>query len=297
MLDSFLKYLEYERRYSPHTITSYRNDILQFQAFSQRVESPDNAEFWAGIDYNDLRTWVISLMEDGNTPRTINRKIAAIRSLFRFLLKREIIESDPSSELVALKTPKKLPEFVQEGELALLLNSVEFKKDFSGLRDRLVLELLYGTGIRLAELINLKSSNVNLEHQVIKVLGKRKKERIIPLPNELIKVLKDYLVERNEIVPVGEDREYLILNEKGAKTYPMQIYRIVNKYLTLFSSVSKKSPHVLRHSFATHLLNKGADLNAVKDLLGHSSLAATQVYTHNTIEKLREVYKKAHPKA
>ena len=256
MLDSFLKYLEYERRYSPHTITSYRNDILQFLAFGQRVESPDNAEFWAGIDYNDLRTWVISLMEDGNTPRTINRKIAALRSLFRFLLKREIIESDPSSELVALKTPKKLPEFVQEGELALLLNSVEFKKDFSGLRDRLVLELFYGTGIRLAELINLKSSNVNLEHQVIKVLGKRKKERIIPLPNELMKVLKDYLVERHAIVPVGEDREYLILNEKGVKTYPMLIYRIVNKYLTLFSSVSKKSPHVLRHSFATHLLFK-----------------------------------------
>ena len=296
MFESFLKYLEYERRYSVHTVNSYKSDIQQFLSFYLRPDESVEDETWKQVGYNDLRSWVVSLVEAGNSGRTVNRKIASLRAFFKFLMKREVIAEDPSRKLSALKTSRKLPDFVKESELSDLLDSVEFEDTFEGMRDKLVLELLYGTGIRLSELIGLTPGSIFKDEQIIKVLGKRSKERIIPLPRELSSLLTLYLQKRSEMGVVDDSRP-LILTDKGDDPYPMLVYRIVNKYLTLYSDVTKKSPHVLRHTFATHLLNKGADLSAVKDLLGHASLAATQVYTHNTIEKLKETYKKAHPKA
>jgi integrase/recombinase XerC len=222
--------------------------------------------------------------------------MATLRTYYNFLLKREIISEDPTVKLTALKTSKKLPSFVKENELTDLLNSKINKEKFSENRDLMVLELLYDTGIRQNELINLVKGDIRISEEVMKVLGKRNKERIIPLPKELISVINSYVTAReNEFGMFGES-DHLIVTDKGRKTYPMFIYRIVNRFL-MNTTVDKKSPHVLRHTFATHLLNKGADLNAVKDLLGHSSLAATQVYTHNTIEKLKSVFDQAHPKA
>ena len=295
MLASFLKYLQFEKRYSSNTVTSYKNDLLQFEAIlSQDLSGSKIKLEKAGP--GDMRTWVISLMEDGLEPRSINRKMATLRTYYNFLLKREIISEDPTVKLTALKTSKKLPSFVKENELTDLLNSKINKEKFSENRDLMVLELLYDTGIRQNELINLVKGDIRIREGVMKVLGKRNKERIIPLPKELISVINSYITTReNEFGMFGES-DHLIVTDKGRKTYPMFIYRIVNRFL-MNTTVDKKSPHVLRHTFATHLLNKGADLNAVKDLLGHSSLAATQVYTHNTIEKLKSVFDQAHPKA
>ena len=285
MVGSFLKYLEFEKRYSSNTITAYHNDLLQFQSFlkitSTALEQANHAQ---------IRGWVIENMEDGLTAKSVNRKIASVRAYFKFLLKREVISIDPTSRISALKTPKKLPAFIKETELQNLLNIIEFIGS-EGQRDRVLLEILYGTGIRLNELIHLKWSDVQLQEGVIKVLGKRNKERIIPIPQELINLLLLYKKENT----LGS--KYVITTDGQKQSYPMFVYRKVSKYLTLYTNSEKKSPHALRHTFATHLLNKGADLNAVKDLLGHTSLAATQVYTHNTIEKLKKVFKQAHPKA
>lgn len=221
--------------------------------------------------------------------------MASLRSFYRFLLQREEIDQDPTQRLQALKTPRRLPDFVQENELIRLFDQHEFPEGFVGLRDRVVLELLYGTGIRRAELIGMKDSSVNLDKRQIKVLGKRNKERIIPLSQVLASLLETYLKEKKKFFAHRGDNS-LILTNAGNTCYPVFVYRIVVKYLGAASTM-KKSPHILRHTFATHLLNHGADLNAVKDLLGHSSLAATQVYTHNSLEKLKEVFEKAHPKA
>lgn len=295
MLASFLKYLQFEKRYSSNTVTSYKNDLLQFEANLSQDLSGSKIKL-EKAEPGDMRTWVISLMEDGLEPRSINRKMATLRTYYNFLLKREIISEDPTVKLTALKTSKKLPSFVKENELTDLLNSKINKEKFSENRDLMVLELLYDTGIRQNELINLVKGDIRISEGVMKVLGKRNKERIIPLPKELISVINSYITAReNEFGMFGES-DHLIVTDKGLKTYPMFIYRIVNRFL-MNTTVDKKSPHVLRHTFATHLLNKGADLNAVKDLLGHSSLAATQVYTHNTIEKLKSVFDQAHPKA
>ena len=295
MLASFLKYLQFEKRYSSNTVTSYKNDLLQFEANLSQDLSGSKIKL-EKAEPGDMRTWVISLMEDGLEPRSINRKMATLRTYYNFLLKREIISEDPTVKLTALKTSKKLPSFVKENELTDLLNSKINKEKFSENRDLMVLELLYDTGIRQNELINLVKGDIRIREGVMKVLGKRNKERIIPLPKELISVINSYITTReNEFGMFGES-DHLIVTDKGRKTYPMFIYRIVNRFL-MNTTVDKKSPHVLRHTFATHLLNKGADLNAVKDLLGHSSLAATQVYTHNTIEKLKSVFDQAHPKA
>lgn len=296
MLASFIKYLQYERRYSSHTVDSYQNDLTQFSAFLTQTKPEGEIEL-KDAEHNEIRSWIISLMEDGLDPRSVNRKMAALRTYFKFLLKRDVITKDPTARLSALKTSKKLPSFVKETELIGLLNQFESDDAFTGKRNKLVLELLYGTGIRLSELIHLKKSDINLKEGLIKVLGKRNKERIIPLPAELISVIDDYTISREKALGEYTGDDFLVVTDKGRKTYPMYIYRIVNRFLALFTTTDKKSPHVLRHTFATHLLNKGADLNAIKDLLGHSSLAATQVYTHNTIEKLKAVFDQAHPKA
>ena len=293
MLRSFLKYLEFEKRFSTHTIQAYTTDLAQFESFLIKSFAEENS---SRATHSMIRGWIVSLVESGMNPKSINRKIATLKSFFKFNLKRGAVLKDPTSRIKILKTGKQLPEFVQEKEMIMVLDHFEYSDDFEGLRDKLIIEFLYGTGIRLSELLNMKDSHLNLDQQTVKVLGKRNKERIIPLPDQLISTIKKYKSFKENSVE-SKDGNYLIITSLGKKAYPMMVYRVVKKHLNLFSKSNKKSPHVLRHSFATHLLNKGADLNAIKDLLGHSSLAATQVYTHNSIEKLKKVFDQAHPKA
>lgn len=291
MIESFIKHLRYEKRYSDHTLLAYRQDLSQLQLF---LLSEFEISDFKQVAHPHLRSWVVSLIENKITAKTVNRKIATLKSFYKFLRIREEADHNPASRLKPLKVDKKLPSFVRESEMVTLLDQFPFTDDFSGTRDRLILEMLYATGIRLAELINLKDLDVNSFQGSIKVLGKRNKERIIPMSDFIVKTLKDYQRKRN--AELG-NCEYLIVTDNGEKLYPMLVYRTVKKYLEQVTTISKKSPHVLRHTFATHLLNKGAELNAVKDLLGHTSLAATQVYTHNSMEKLKSVFDQAHPKA
>ncbi len=293
MRESFLKYLQFEKRYSPHTLTSYENDLTGFERF---IDQHFPGTTLADATHAVIRNWIVSLVDEGLSPDSVNRKIACLRSFYKFLLRREMIERDPMQKIRVLKTARKLPQFLSEAEMARLLDHVTFEKGFAGCRDRLILELLYGTGTRLNEIIELKSTDIDLPSRTLKVLGKRNKERVVPFAVSLKKVIGDYLNEKNS-AGLKNDQGYLIVTDQGKKCYPMLIYRTVRKYLDLFTTVEKRSPHVLRHTFATHLLNKGAELNAVKDLLGHTSLAATQVYTHNSIEKLKAVFDQAHPKA
>jgi integrase/recombinase XerC len=293
MIDNFLRYLAYERRYSAHTLTAYQADLAQFEAYLYTTFSLQDP---AAATHLHIRSWVLSLVEGGLSSRSVNRKLASLRSYYKFLLKREAIQQDPTLKVRAPKVQKGLPHFVQEAEMDRLLDQIPFPDTFDGWRDRLVLELLYGTGIRLSELLQLRIQNINLHEGVIKVLGKRNKERVIPMARPLQELVRNYLGSRLQAF-AGEDNSFLLLTDKGEQAYPMFVYRLVRRYLGTFTSSEKQSPHVLRHTFATHLLNRGADLNAVKDLLGHSSLAATQVYTHNSMEKLRKVFEQAHPKA
>ncbi|MEQ8238706.1 MAG: tyrosine-type recombinase/integrase [Cyclobacteriaceae bacterium] len=290
MIETFLKHIEYEKRYSTHTLTAYRKDLNQFEEFLHDTFEIDNT---LEVIHPQLRSWVVELIDNGQSPKTVNRKIATLKSYYKFLVLREYLEANPTSRLKPLKTDKPLPVFIRESEMNVLLDQVIFNDDLQGARDRLILEMLYNTGIRLSELIGLKISDVSFYQNTIKVLGKRNKERLIPIHDFLVKLIKKYLLFRNK-----EDASiYLITTENGSQLYPMLVYRTVKKYLEIITTQSKTSPHVLRHTFATHLLNKGADLNAVKDLLGHTSLAATQVYTHNSMEKLKSAFDQAHPKA
>lgn len=293
MRETFLKYLQYEKRYSKHTITSYDNDLGQLEDFLN-TNFPESTLESATHGY--LRNWIVSLVDNGLEARSINRKIACLRSYYKFLMRREVIDKDPTLKIRILKASKKLPQFVHEADITRLLDQFEFPDDFSGSRDRLIMELLYGTGIRLSELISLKTSDINFMNRNLKVLGKRNKERIIPFSVGLQRVIEVYLTQKNSQGFVNAGGE-LLVTDNGEACYPMIIYRTVKKYLNLFTTIEKRSPHVLRHTFATHLLNKGAELNAVKDLLGHTSLAATQVYTHNSLDKLKTVFDQAHPKA
>jgi integrase/recombinase XerC len=293
MIDSFIKYLQYEKRYSKHTLISYRNDLTQFFEFL-RISGFEQGE--EHVTYSEIRSWIVNLIDQGLDPRSANRKITTLRSYFRFLLKRGDIAFNPTLKVHVMKTKKQLPGFLREDELHQMFEHAQFGDDFEGWRDRLVMELLYGTGIRLSELINLKEQDINALDQNIKVLGKRNKERLIPFTRLLDKVLKTYQSKKKERFE-GNASGYLIVINNGEQCYPMMIYRIVRRFLDQFTTIDKRSPHVLRHTFATHLLNKGADLNAVKELLGHASLSATQVYTHNSLEKLKKVFDQAHPKA
>jgi integrase/recombinase XerC len=293
MVTSFIKYLAYEKRCSPHTLTSYKLDLEQFQIFLKsefEISEPEQAQ------HAHIRSWVISLVAEEILPKSINRKIATLRSYFKFLLRREVIIKDPMVKVKSLKTEKRLPDFVQEKEILNLLDNFDFPNDWGGWRDKLILELFYATGMREAELINLKEEDISHHDGSLKVLGKRNKERIIPVSTALLNTIKAYLNKKKEAFG-GNSSPYLIVKNNGSQAYPMLIYRTVNHYLKLFSTVEQKSPHILRHTFATHLLDKGAELNAVKDLLGHTSLAATQVYTHNSLDKLKKVFDQAHPKA
>ncbi|WP_420576846.1 tyrosine-type recombinase/integrase [Ekhidna sp.] len=291
MVETFLKYLSFEKRYSQHTVEAYRKDLHQFSVY---LASDFEINDLLQVKHPQIRGWVVTLMDDGLSPKSVNRKLATLKSFYKFLLAREYLEVNPTNQIKPLKTQKDLPSFVKEEEITNLLDRVDFSADFSGQRDKLLLELLYSTGIRLAELQGLKETDVNVYEKTIRVLGKRNKERIIPVGNSLIQLIGNYQNLKKEM---GMNEGKLLVTDAGEKLYPMFIYRKVKAYLSAVTTLSKKSPHVMRHTFATHLLNKGADLNAVKDLLGHTSLAATQIYTHNSIEKLKAAFDQAHPKA
>jgi integrase/recombinase XerC len=295
MIADFLKYLLFEKRVSTHTHLAYQTDLYQFQSFigknSLEVE-PHEA------DFTTVRTWIISLVESGVEPVSVNRKISSLRAFFKYLLRQEVIKKDPMMKVRVLKTSKKLPSFIKEGEISSLLDAplVAFGNDFEGVRNKLIIELFYATGIRLSELIGLKDNCIDLTNRTIKVLGKRNKERIIPFHKSLVSLIKEYKTLRSKDVKAIEHGCFFV-TISGEPCYPMMVQRLIKKYLSENTGVEKRSPHVLRHTFATHLLDKGAEINAVKDLLGHSSLAATQVYTHNSMEKLKKAFDQAHPKA
>ncbi|MCP9764803.1 tyrosine-type recombinase/integrase [Lacihabitans soyangensis] len=292
MVDFFLSYLQNEKRLSPHTVLAYKIDLLQFQDF---MSSPDRAYDISEAQYQDIRAWIVQLSENQIDNRSINRKIASLRAFYKFLQIKKKIEVNPVALVKSLKMAKRLPVYVEETPMENLFADIEFAEDFEGLRDKLLLEMLYGTGIRLSELVNIKSSDVDIFGRKITVLGKRSKYRIIPLHQTLLDLIQKYQEIRGLSSITAND--YLLLTDKYEQLYNVFVQRKVKHYLELVTTISKKSPHVLRHSFATHLLNRGADLNAIKELLGHSNLAATQIYTHNSISQLKEVYKKAHPKA
>lgn len=287
---SFFDYLTYEKKYSAHTLTSYKNDISQFIAFI----NPNN-EYFAitDINYQQIRAWVASLLKDKIAARSVNRKLSSLKSFFKYLQRQQIIDVNPMAKISGPKTPKRLPVFVDEHQMEDLFAEVKFEDGFNGLRDRLILDLFYQTGIRRSELTNLKEIDLDLFNSTIKVLGKRNKERIIPISLPLKRNLESYLQVKQEL---NLSNMMLLVSEKGHTLSEQAVYNSVKKYLSQVTTIQKKSPHVLRHTFATHLLNNGADINAVKDLLGHANLSATQVYTHNTIDKLKKSYKQAHPR-
>lgn len=286
--NKFIKYLSAEKRFSEHTITSYSTDLDQFSIFLSEEYQISNEV--SEISFQIVRSWIASLLEKGVTPRSVNRKISTLKTYFKFLIRENVILESPMLKIVAPKSKKRLPVFIEENQIENLLNEVEFDKGFIGERDKLIIELLYVTGIRLSELINIKIFDINFSNSLIKVLGKRNKERLIPLSINIVNELQTFVKKHNL-------NNYLFTNLGGTKVYTKLVYRVVKKYIGKISSVNKKSPHILRHTFATHMLNNGADINAIKELLGHANLSATQVYTHNTIEKLKTVYKQAHPRA
>ena len=291
-IERFIRYLQFEKRFSPNTVTAYKNDLDQFSQFLVSFQTE-----LLNVTHQHVRTWIVSLMDDGIEARTINRKISSLRSFYKFLQREDLIGNSPMIYVRAPKIPKRLPIVITEQKMDILLDAQDvFSNDFQGIRDRLIIELLYGTGMRLSELVNLSDHDINRYEQQIKVLGKRNKERIIPISKPLAKLVGDYQLQKlNQNFDTKSSA--LIVTNQGNKVYAKFIYRTVNLVLSFISTHDKKSPHILRHSFATSLLNRGADLNAIKELLGHSSLAATQVYTHNSVEKLKSIYKQAHPKA
>jgi integrase/recombinase XerC len=301
-LGKFIQYIKFEKRYSSHTVSAYQSDLDQFLLFLNPPDTEASVSHPSEITHHDIRNWMVQLMDQGISPRSVNRKIATLRKYFKFLLQEGDITVNPTSRINAPKVPKNLPVVVDGDKLTGMLDGkldgIEkiFADDFQGIRDKLIIEMLFGTGIRLAELTGTKETDINFYENTIKVLGKRNKQRIIPLNTELVLLLKHYVeLKKNE--NFNNNSLTLIVTNKGTNIYPKLIYNTVQKYLSNISTQNKKSPHVLRHTFATSLLNKGADLNAIKELLGHANLSATQIYTHNSVERLKSIYKQAHPKA
>jgi integrase/recombinase XerC len=288
----FENYLRFEKRSSPHTIDAYLSDIDQFNQYLHLVYGVTELK---EVGHQHIRSWVVQLIEQDHAASSINRKISSLKALFRYLKKLGHVSVNPLSKVVSPKGSLRLPQFVDEAGMETLFDQKLFTEDFPGVRDKVIIELFYNTGIRLSELVNLKESQVDLAGETIKVLGKRNKERIIPVSRQFAAILRDYFsLKKQQNFP--NQSEFLIVSNFGQKVYEKLVYRIVNRYLGMVTTINKKSPHILRHTFATHMLNRGAELNSIKEILGHSSLAATQVYTHNSIEKLKDVHKKAHPK-
>ena len=290
--ESFLDYLQFEKRYSGHTILSYRTDLEQFKTF---LADAGEVEMTAA-DFKIIRSWVVHMMESGQSARTVNRKITTLKSFYKYLMREQVIHMNPMDKVLSPKVSRKLPSFVEEEKMNLLLDEFQFGVDYKGIRNKMIIEVLYITGMRLSELIQLEDRNVDMYEQTIRVTGKRNKERLVPFENAYLKVIKDYLELRNQKFPDPGFPNFF-LTDKGKPLYPRFVYRVVNSYLRFVTTMDQRSPHVLRHTFATHMLNRGADLNAIKEILGHASLSATQVYTHNTFEKLVTIYKQAHPRA
>ena len=292
-IQDFLDYLKFQKRYSPHTITSYQNDLVSFFDFLDlqfgRTALPD-------IKPAFVRSWLAGLKQQEMESKSIARKISALKSFFKYQLRQQTITVSPMTTIISPKVNKRLPQFVAEKDIDVLLDDVEFPEGWLGKTQLVLIQLLYNTGIRQAELVNMKEMQVDRYNSSIKVLGKGNKERIIPVSSKLMKLVQDYMTEKRRSIR-QVDKDFLLISAKGKKLYTRFVYDTVKKYLSLVTTIDKKSPHVLRHTFATHLMNNGAELNAVKELLGHSSLAATQIYTHNTIEKLKDIHKKSHPKA
>ncbi len=292
-LTAFLSYLSLEKNYSPHTVVAYQRDIEAFTLYCKEVHDAPGID---GIAYTVIRSWIVSLVESGMDNRSINRKIASLKAYYKFLLRIGTLTINPLAKHKALKTVKKVEVPFSEKEMESVLQQITYEEGFEGVRNKLLIELLYTTGIRRAELIGLKIGDVDFNTNTMKVLGKRNKERLVPLLSSTVLLFKNYYEERKQLAVIA-DEPFLFLTKAGKKIYETLVYRIINGYFSKVSSKVKKSPHILRHTFATHLLNKGADLNSVKELLGHSSLASTQVYTHNSIAELKKVHAASHPRS
>jgi len=290
-INSFLNYLTLEKKYSKHTTTAYLNDLNSFQIF---CNNEYEYQIISEVNYQQIRSWIVSLVEVKISNRSINRKVSSLKSFYKFLQKIKEIKKNPLAKHKALKVPKKIQVPFSEKEIIGVLNLLEETQDFESLRNKLMVELFYSTGIRRSELIHIKIEDIDFANETVKVLGKRNKERYIPLIKSVQKTLLEYINFRKEI---NTNQSYLFITKKGKILYDTLVYRVINNYFSSVSSKVKKSPHIIRHSFATHLLNEGADLNSVKELLGHSSLASTQVYTHSSLGKLKEVYNQAHPRS
>ncbi|MBP7102675.1 MAG: tyrosine recombinase XerC [Bacteroidales bacterium] len=293
-IQTFLSYITTEKRFSKHTIKAYQTDLMQFTVF---IENELSLESIKEVSFQGIRSWIFYLLENGDSPRSVNRKISTLKTFYKFLLRNGYIKSNPIDKIIAPKQSKRLPSFVDEGEMTTMFTKIEFPDTFEGIRDRTILETFYALGLRLSELMQLTFQDIDFYNRNVKVLGKRNKERIIPFGPHLENCLKEYFKVFENNFGILQQNMPIFVTKKGEKVYSMLIYRVVHKYIEMVSSIEQKSPHVIRHTFATHLLNQGADLNAIKELLGHSSLAATQVYTHTSIGKLKEIYKNAHPRA
>jgi len=291
--ESFLQYLKIEKRYSPLTVRSYLNDLDQFDKYLNLQGSSGKPE---EIGYHDVRSWIVSLIENGYSPVSIHRKISSLRVFYRYLRRVGQVTNDPLEKVVLPKIRKRLPVFVDEESLGKLLDEYEFGDDFDGIRNRTIIEMLYTTGMRRAELTGLRDADVDISGASVKVTGKRNKQRIIPLLKPFTAKLENYVRIRSEKFP-DFSPEWFFVGNRGNKLYDKYVYNTVRKYLSMVTTIERKGPHILRHTFATHMLNNGADLNSIKEFLGHANLSATQIYTHNSFEKLRKIYKQAHPRA
>jgi integrase/recombinase XerC len=291
--ESFLQYLQIEKRYSAHTVRSYLNDLDQFQSFLLAQGHTDDP---LAVTSHDIRLWIVTMLDSNYTTVSVHRKISCLRVFFRYLRKEGVIKSDPLEKVVLPKREKTLPAFVEEGALDKLLDEYNFGDSFAGIRNHTIIEMLYMTGMRRSELTGLRDSDIDLTEGTVKVTGKRNKQRIIPLVKSFVQRLEEYISKRDEnIEKKGEG--WFFVTDKGNKLYDKYVYNTVSNYLAMVTTIEKKSPHILRHTFATHMLNRGADLNSIKEFLGHANLSATQIYTHNTFEKLKKIYKQAHPRA
>jgi integrase/recombinase XerC len=294
MIQQFIDFIRVIKRYSAHTVLAYETDLNQFANFLLNTYELDAV---AEADYQMIRSWIVQLKAENISNRSINRKLSSLKSFYKYLIREGVIKSNPLSKIISPKISKRLPEFLDQSKTLFLFTEVKFDDSIEGQRDRTMLELFYATGIRQAELINLTTDSLDTDRMTLKVKGKRNKERYIPVGPHLLQILTIYIEEIRPQIVGSNKNKFIFVTKEGEQIYPLLVYRIVKKYLGMVSSRKKRSPHVLRHTFATHMLDNGADLNAIKEILGHSSLAATQIYTHNSIERLKQIYKQAHPKA